>query len=183
MSSTRAKTGFVVLVPILVVAGASVVSQNAPTPRPSQHVISMSIAKEYKTLAELRRDADVVALVSVEGEPSPSKRLANIPTVDVHLRVERVFAGGAQVGDTITLVQYGDPSGQIWVEDSIPFLRNGKRYVVYLNRQFPDQPQMFLTGQAGVFEAISADEFHRLGYASTDLPKSISLNQIISSRA
>ena len=177
MRFTRARTGLVVLATIVVVAGVSIASLSARTPTPSKHVISLSIAKEYKTLAELQRDADVVVLVSVEGEPSPSKRLANFPTVDIHLRVEQVFAGGAQVGGTFTLVQYGDPSGQITVEDSIPILQNGRRYVVYLNRQFPDQPQMFLTGQAGVFEAGSGTEFHRLGDASAGLPKSVSLNQ------
>ena len=171
------KIALVVALAVVAAAGVSLVVQNSRTPTPSQGVISLSIAKEYKTLAELQRDADVVALVSVEGEPSPSKRLANVPTIDVHLRVERVFAGGAQVGDTITLIQIGDPSGQIMVEDSIPILQNGKRYVLYLNRQFPDQPQMFVTGQAGVFEADSGTEFHRLGDASAGLPKSVSLNQ------
>ncbi len=177
MSLTRVKLGLVVLVAILVVVGVSLVNQDARTPTPSKHGISLSIAKEYKTLAELQRDADIVALVSVDGEPSPSKRLANIPTVDVHLRVEQVFAGRAQAGDTITLVQYGDPSGQITAEDAIPILQDAKRYVVYLNRQFPDQPQMFLTGQVGVFEAGSGTQFHRLGNASADLPKIVSLNQ------
>ena len=163
---------------VAVIAGVSVVGQNARTPTPSQGTISLSIAKEYKTLAELRRDADVVALVSLEGVPSPSKRFGYIPSVDVQLRVERVFAGGAQVGDTITLAQIGDPSGQITVTEPIPpILQNGKRYVVYLNRQFPDQPQMVITGQAGVFEAGSGTEFHRLGDASPDLPKSLSLDQ------
>lgn len=181
MSSTRAKIGFGVLVAMLAVAGVRVFSQDArhsPSQRLiSQHVISMSIAKEYSTLAELRNAADVVALVLVEGEPSPSTRLANIPTVDVRLRVEHVIAGAVQIGDTLTLVQYGDLSGHVIVEDSIPFLQSGKRYVVYLNRQFPDQPQMFLTGQDGVFEAGSANEFHRLGAASTNLPNSFSPNQ------
>lgn len=177
MSLTRVKSGVVVLIAILVVVGVNVLSQDARTPAPSKHGISLSIAKEYKTLAELQRDADVVALISVHGEPSPSKRLANIPTVDVRLRVEQVFAGRAQAGDTITLVQYGDPSGQITVEDSIPILQDGKRYVVYLNRQFPDQSQMFITGQAGVFEAGAGAEFHRLGDVSADLPKSVLLNQ------
>lgn len=164
---------------LVVVAGVSVIGHNARTPAPSQGMISLSIANEYKTLAELQRDADVVALVSVEGVPSPSKRLANIPTVDVQLHVERVFAGGAQVGDSITLVQFGDPSGQIMVAEPIPpILQNDKSYVVYLNRQFPDQPQMVLTGQAGVFEAGSGSEFHRLGDASPDLPKSVTLDQL-----
>lgn len=163
---------------VVAIAGVSVVGQNARTPTLSQRTISLSIAKEYKTLAELRRDADVVALVSVQGVPSPSNRLGNIPTVDVQLRVEKVFAGVAQVGDAITLVQIGDPSGQIKVTEPIPpILRNGKRYVVYLNRQFPDQPQMILTGQAGVFEAGTGAEFHRLGDASADLPKNASLDQ------
>lgn len=175
---TRVKSGFVVLAAIAVVAGVSLIGQDARTPAPSKHVISLSIAKEYKTLASLQRDADVVALVSVVGEPNPSKRLADIPTVDVRLHVEQVFAGMAQTGDTITLVQYGDPSGQITVEDSIPILQDGKRYVVFLNRQFPDQPQMFLTGQAGVFEAGTGTEFYRLGDVSADLPKSLSLNQL-----
>ncbi len=172
------KIALVVALAVVAAAGVSLVVQNSRTPTPSQGVISLSIAKEYKTLAELQRDADVVALVSVEGEPSPSKRLANVPTIDVHLRVERVFAGGAQVGDTITLIQIGDPSGQITVAESTPpILQNGKRYVVYLNRQFPDQPQMVITGQTGVFEAGSGTEFHRLGDASADLPKNASLDQ------
>lgn len=172
------KIALTVGITVAVIAAASVVDQNARTPALSQHMFSLSIAKEYKTLAELRRDADVVALVSVEGEPNPSERLANVPTVNVHLRVERVFGGGAQVGDTITLVQFGDPSGQIRVAEPIPpILQNGKRYVVYLSRQFPDQPQMFLTGQAGAFEAGSGAEFHRLGDASAALPKSVSLDQ------
>lgn len=175
---TRVKSSLVVLAAIAVVAGVSLVNQDARKPALNKHVISLSIAKEYRTLAALQRDADVVTLVSVEGEPSPSKRLANIPTVDVQLRVEQVFAGMAQTGDTITLVQYGDPSGQITVEDSIPILQDGKRYVVFLNRQFPDQPQMFLTGQAGVFEAGTGTEFYRLGDVSADLPKSVSLNQL-----
>lgn len=171
------KIALTVVVAAVAIAGVSVVGQNARTATPSQRVISLSIAKEYKTLAELRRDADVVALVSVKGVPNPSKRLASTPTVDVQLRVEQVFAGGVQIGDSITLVQFGDPSGQITVEDSIPILQNGKRYVVYLNRQFPDQPQMVITGQAGVFEAGSGAEFHRLGDVSPDLPKNLLLDQ------
>lgn len=163
---------------VVAIAGVSFAGQNAHKPTPSQRTISLSIAKEYKTLAELRRDADVVALVSVMGVPSPSNRLGNIPTVDVQLRVEKVFAGVAKIGDAITLVQIGDPSGQILVTDPIPpILQIGKRYVVYLNRQFPDQPQMMLTGQAGVFETDTGAEFHRLGDASADLPKSASLDQ------
>ncbi len=163
---------------VVAIAGISASSQNAHRPTPSQRTISLSIAKEYKTLAELRRDADVVTLVSVEGVPSTSNRLGNIPTVDVQLRVEKVFAGVARIGDAITLVQIGDPSGQIMVADPIPpILQNGKRYVVYLNRQFPDQPQMILTGQAGVFEAGTGAEFHRLGDVSADLPKNASLDQ------
>lgn len=139
----------------------------------------MSIAKEYKTLADLRSDADVVAVVSVQGEPSPSSRLGNIPTVDLQLRVEEVLGGTSKVGDTITLIQIGDPSGRIIVADPIsPILSNGKRYLVYLNRQFRNQPQMFITGQAGVFEAGTSVDFHRLGDASPELPKNISLAQI-----
>lgn len=167
-----------VVVAATTIVGVSVVGQNARTPTPSLHTVSLSIAKEYKTLAELRRDADVVVLVLVEGVPSPSKRFGDVPSVDVQLRVEHVFAGGAQVGDSITLAQIGDPSGQITVTEPIPpILQNGKHYVVYLNRQFPDQPQMCITGQAGVFEAGSSTEFHRLGDASPDLPKSLSLDQ------
>lgn len=177
MRLAQIKLGLVVLAAVFIVVGVSVARQGAGTPAPSKHVISLSIAKEYKTLAELQRDADVVALVSVKGEPSPSKRLPNVPTVDVRLRVEQVFAGRAQAGDTITLVQYGDLSGQITVEDAIPILQDGKHYVVYLNRQFPDQSQMFITGQAGVFEAGAGAEFHRLGDVSADLPKSAMLNQ------
>ncbi len=172
------KIVLVVVVAVAAIAGVSVVDQNARTATPSHRVISLSIAKEFKTLAELRRDAEVVALVSVEGVPSPSKRFGYIPSVDVQLRVEQVFAGGAQVGDKITLAQIGDPSGQITVTEPIPpILQNGKRYVVYLNRQFPDQPQMVITGQAGAFEAGSGTEFHRLGDASPDLPKSLLLDQ------
>ena len=163
---------------VVAIAGVSVVSQYEHTPTQSQRTISLSIAKEYKTLAELRRDADVVALVSVEGVPSPSNRLGNIPTVDVQLRVEKVFAGVAKIGDAFTLVQIGDPSGQIMVAEPIPpILQNGKRYVLYLNRQFPDQPQMMLTGQAGVFEFGTGAEFHRLGDASADLPMNASADQ------
>ena len=172
------KITLAVVLAIVAIAGISIVGKNSRTPTPSQSVVSLSIAKEYKTLAELRHNADAVALVSVEGVPSTSERFANVPTVEVHLHVERVFGGVAQVGDTITLVQFGDPSGQIMVAEPIPpILQNGKRYVVYLNRQFPDQPQMFITGQAGVFEVGSGAEFHRLGNASADLPKSVSLDQ------
>lgn len=177
MRFTRAHIGLVVLATIIVGAGVSIANLNARTPTTSKRVISMSIAKEYKTLAELKRDADAVVLVSVEGEPSPSHRDANVPTVDVRIRVVQVFAGETQVGDTLTLVQYGDLSGQITVEDSIPILQNGKRYVVYLNRQFPNQSQMLVTGQVGTFEAGSGTEFHRIGEASPDLPKIVSLNQ------
>lgn len=174
----NSKIALTVGITVAAVTAVSFVGQNSRTPTPSQHMFSLSIAKEYKTLAELRHDADVVALVSVVGVPSPSERLANVPTVDVQLRVERVFGGVARVGDTITLVQFGDPNGQIRVTEPIPpILQNGKRYVVYLNRQFPDQPQMFLTGQAGVFEAGTGAEFHRLGDASVDLPKNASLDQ------
>jgi len=64
------------------------------------------------------------------------------------------------------------------VTDPIPpILQNGKQYVVYLTRQFPDQPQMMITGQAGVFEAGSSAQFIRLGDASADLPKNPSLDQ------
>ena len=177
MRFTRARTGTVVLPMIVVISGLSLAGLKEHAPAPSKKVISLSIAKEYKNLEELRRDADVVALVSVVGEPRPSQRLANFPTVDVHLRVEQVFDGEAHVGDTLTLVQYGDLSGQITVEDSIPILQDGKQYVVYLNRQFPDQPQMFLTGQVGAFEAGTSTVFHRVGETSAHLPKDVSVNQ------
>lgn len=160
------------------IAGVSTLGQNAHKQTPILRTISFSIAKEYKTLGELRSDANVVALVSVVGVPVDSNRLGNIPTVDVQLQVEKVLAGIANVGDHITLVQIGDPSGHTTVTDPIPpILQNGKRYVVYLNRQFPDQPQMMITGQAGVFEAGSGTQFIRLGNASADLPKNPSLDQ------
>lgn len=163
---------------VVLIVGVTVVTQNAHKLQPGHRTLSLSIAKEYKTLAELRHDADVVALVSVQGVPTPSNRLGNIPTVDVQLRVEKVFTGTAQVGDNITLVQIGDPSGQIVVTDPFPpILQNGKRYVVYLNRQLPDQPQMIIAGQAGVFEAGTGAQFHRLGDASANLPKNATLDQ------
>lgn len=80
-------------------------------------------------MAELRSDAKLVALVSVEGAPILSNHLGNIPTVDVQLRVEKVFAGVAQVGDGVTLVQIGDPSGQIKVTDPIPPSINFKSHL------------------------------------------------------
>jgi hypothetical protein len=158
--------------------GVGITSHYWDTPTRTHEVVSQSIAKEYGTLADLRRDADVVALVSVEGIPSPSTRIANIPTVDVQLLVERVLAGTVQVGDTIALIQFGDPTGRITITEPLPpILSVGKRYVVYLNRQFSDQPQMFLTGVAGVFEANANGGFQRLGNASPDLPKNGSLDQ------
>ena len=160
------------------IAVVSLAGHNEHKPLRSQRTISLSIAKEYRTLAELRRDANVVALVSVVGVPILSNRLGNIPTVDAQLQVEKVIAGAANVGDSFTLVQIGDPSGRIKVIDPIPpILQNGKRYVVYLNRQFPDQPQMMITGQAGVFEASASAQFIRLGDASPGLPKNPTLDQ------
>jgi hypothetical protein len=178
----RMRTRFTLVVGLAAVATAGVgintYHHHEGTLTPVPRAISVSIAKEYGSLAELRHDADVVALVSVEGVPIPSTRLANIPTVDVQLRIERVLAGTTQVGDTITLVQIGDPTGRITVTEPIPpILHVGKRYVLYLNRQFPNQPQMFLTGLAGVFEADASVGFHRLGDVSPALPKSATLDQ------
>ena len=144
----------------------------------NQSVVSLSIAKEYATFAELRRDADLVALVTVAGAPKPSTRIEGLPTVDLVLRVEQVLAGTPAVGDTVTLVQVGDPSGRVTVADPIPpILREGKRYLVFLNRQFPEQPQMFITGQAGVYETDSGGQFRRLGDASPKLPQTASIDQ------
>ena len=177
----RMRTRFALVVGLAAagVAGVGIgYHHHAGTLTTAHRAVSVSIAKQYGTLAELRRDADVVALVSVEGAPIPSTRLANIPTVDVELRIERVLAGTAQVGDTITLVQIGDPTGHITVTNPIPpILRAGEHYVLYLNRQYPDQPQMFLTGLAGVYEADANIGFHRLGDVSPGLPRSATLDQ------
>jgi len=86
------------------IAVVSLAGHNEHKPLRSQRTISLSLAKEYKTLAELRSDANVVVLVSVVGVPILSDRLGNIPTVDVQLQVEKVFTGVANVGDSITLV-------------------------------------------------------------------------------
>ena len=154
-------------------------SQSGDKPKPIRRIISLSMAKEYKNLGELRADASVVALVTVEGSPTPSSRLGDTPTVDLQLRVEKVIGGSAKIGDAITLVQVGDPSGRIIVADPVPpILQTGVRYIVYLNRQFPDQPQMFLTGQAGVFAASTGSNFQRLGDTSVDLPKIVTLDQL-----
>jgi hypothetical protein len=177
----RVRTRFALVVGLAAATAAGVgigYHHHAGTLTTAHRAVSVSIAKQYGTLAELRRDADVVALVSVEGAPIPSTRLANIPTVDVQLHIERVLAGTAQVGDTITLVQIGDPTGRITVTEPIPpILHVGKRYVLYLNRQFLDQPQMFLTGLAGVYEADANVGFHRLGDVSPALPMRATLDQ------
>jgi hypothetical protein len=176
----RKRNGFAWAVGLVAViaVGVGISSHFGGTPIPTHEVVSLSIAKEYRTLAELGRDADVVALVSVEGTPKPSTRIANVPTVDVQLRVERVLASKVQVGEAIHLIQFGDPTGRITITEPLPpILSVGKRYVVYLNRQFSDQPQMFLTGVAGVFEANANGGFQRLGNASPDLPKNGSLDQ------
>ena len=169
--------GFVVVTAVGV--GLSSFHHHTGTFTPAHRAVSLSIAKEYGTLAELRRDSDLVALVSVDSAPNPSLRLANIPTVDVQLRIVRVLAGAAQVRGTITLVQIGDPTGRITVTEPVPpILHAGKRYVVYLNRQFLDQPQMFLTGISGVFEDDGSMRFQRLGDVSPALPRIVTLDQL-----
>ena len=85
-------------------------------------------------MAELRSDAKLVALVSVEGAPILLNRLGNIPTVDAQLQVEKVIAGAANVGDNFTLVQIGDPSGRIKVTDPIPLSINFELQVRRLKR-------------------------------------------------
>ena len=146
---------------------------------PGTSEVSLSVAKTYSTLSQLRQDADVVALVRVDGAPRASARIADVPTVDVPLLIERVIKGDAAAGDRLVLAQVGDLEGKVRIAEPVPpILQEAKRYVVYLNRQFPDQPQFMITGVAGVYaQSPDGGHFTRVGDVSPELPTSSALHQ------
>jgi len=137
----------------------------------SKTLLSLSLARDYASLAELRRDADLVAVVTVAGEPKVSDSMQDIPTVDIPLRITHVLHGDARAGDIVTLMQVGDPTGQILVAEPLPaVLQIGRRYVLFMNKQFADQPQFVITGAVGAFEATNGSGYRRMGSANAALP-------------
>jgi hypothetical protein len=169
---TRFALGYVGAAALLAIAAASLVDGGSASEEKTR-VVWLSLAKEYHSLAELRQDAEVVAVVQVLGEPNESARVPDAPTVDVRLRVERVLKGAASPGDSLLLVQFGDLTGRTAFSEPLPpVLLAGQRYLLFMNRQFPDQPQMVLTGLAGVYRAdVSTNMYRREGSIFADLPE------------
>ena len=159
-------------VSLVISAATFVMTQRADDTFVANKSVSLSFVRDYASLAELRGDAAVVAVVTALSEARVSSRIPDVPTVDVALRIDRVLYGTANVGDTVTLVQVADPTGNVVFSDDLPApLSRGRKYVVYLNRQFPDQEQMVLTGAVGAFQRdVDGVGYTRMGSANKGLP-------------
>ena len=95
----------------------------------TSHQISCSFAVDYKSLAQLRRDAASVAIVSPTGAVR-TRVVSGLSMKDATVRVVELVAG-RRLPASFTLVDVAD-SGIEGAENCSPTISAGNAYLVYL---------------------------------------------------
>ena len=118
------------VVAALTIAGCGMAERTAVRDAPvTGHQISCSFAVGYQTLAQLRRDAASVAVVSPTGVVR-TRMVSGMPMKDATVRVVELVAG-KRVPATLTLLDVADPKLD-GSQNCSPTISKGNAYLVYL---------------------------------------------------
>lgn len=152
------------------------------------HQISCSFAVDYKSLAQLRRDAASVAVVSPTGAVR-TRVVSGLPMKDATVRVVELVAG-RRLPSSFTLFDVADSRIE-GSENCSPTISKGNAYLVYLtpfrlHRKGPPgagrfsvvggpQGNYIHTGTAPPGDANERSFVHQMSDVGTSLPQRISV--------
>lgn len=118
------------VVATLTIAGCGTAARSVVRDAPETgQQVACSFASEYKTLAQLRRDASSVAVVEPTGVVR-TRVVSGIPMKDATVRVIEHVSGG-RLPATFTLLDVADPRLE-GSQNCSPTISNGNAYLVYL---------------------------------------------------
>ncbi|GGQ87352.1 hypothetical protein [Couchioplanes azureus] len=151
-------------------------TQDAPVPpaEPKKAELHVSRAKDYTTMAQLKRDSTAI-LMGTAGASSVEET-AGIQFTVTQFTVNKVMWGSVPSG-TVAIRQLGGPAADS--EDTSVLLSEGSRYVVFL-KPFEMTPgvatgQYIVTGDRGLYQLDGKGRQYTFkGGSESSLPSSIS---------
>lgn len=170
---------------ILVVALAAIVSAcgsaaGTPAGTTSTKVIELSRTKDYHSIAELKRDSDVIVLATATKDTTLETSTGGLPSTITVVLVRKVIRGSVGGASTVKLRQIGGPG--TLVTDGAPLVAAGTSYLIFADR-FTLTPgtttdQYVVVGvAAGLFRDDQGIETP-LDLLSPDLPKGLTMAQL-----
>jgi hypothetical protein len=134
----------------------------------------VSWSESLSSLEELFERADVVVLVKVE-KAAQNRADWNYPVVETVVAVSESFKGTYSKGDLITVHQ----SGSVVAENAeLPFMETGTSYLVFLTKQFQNQPQHYILGPDGLYSLSAGGALIRESSVKSLTPFDINLSEL-----